>query len=198
MNKRILYIQILLEAALPILGFFMWNWSLYFILLFYLFDLLANELTVQLKAFQINKYHGGRSRIDWLKNAIVSLAILGISVLFIHIGMRLEHPEIDFIKEAIAFWTYEELGIQQGYLFLPLVFYMAYQEYKMLFLMPARYRTVSMKELWKSHNYNRVLLLLGSVLGCVILYVTPLPEIAVVLSIIVAVSGLSLWKLNHR
>lgn len=198
MNKRILYIQILLEAALPILGFFTWNWSLYFILLFYLFDLLANEFTVQLKAFQINKYQGGRSRIEWLKNAIVSLAILGISVLFIHIGVRLEHPEIDFIKEAKDFWTYEEFGIQQGYLFLPLVFYMAYQEYKMMFLIPARYRTVSMKELWKSHNYNRILLLLGSLFGCVILYVTPLPEIAVVLSIIVAVSGLSLWKLNHR
>ena len=198
MNKRVLYIQILLEAALPILGFFMWNWSLYFILLFYFFDLFANEFTAHLKSYQIKKHQGGNSKKEWFTNAAVSLGVLGLSMLLMHVGMRLEHPEIDFSKEAIAFWTYEELGIQQGYIFLPLVFYMSYQEYKMQFLFPARYRSMTMKTLWKGQNYNRLILLIGSAIGCVILYFTTLPEFAVVLSIIMVVAGLSLWKLNQR
>lgn len=198
MNKRVLYIQLILEAALPILGFFMWNWSLYFILLFYFFDLLSNELTVQLKSHQINKYQGGKHQKEWVIRAIMSIGILSLSFLLIHVGMRLLHPEIDFMKEAIAFWTYEELGVQQGYLFLPLVFYMSYQEYKMQFLFPARYRTTTMKVLWRNHYYNRLMLLIGSVVACAVLFFTPLPEIVIVLLIIAAVAGISVWKINQR
>lgn len=198
MNKRIIYIQIALEAALPVLGFFWWDWSLYFILLFYFFDLFAKELTVQLKANQINKYQEGKSTKSWLAYALASIGLLVLSLILIHVGMRFEHPSIDFLHEAIAFWKYEELGLQQGYVFFPLALYVAYQEYKMQFLLPARYRKTTMKAMWKDHLIGKVVLLFGSTIACFVLVLTPLPEIVIVLSIITIVAGYSIWVLNYR
>ena len=37
-KKTLLFIQIIGELAIPLIGFFFWNWSLYFILLFYMIE----------------------------------------------------------------------------------------------------------------------------------------------------------------
>ena len=50
------YIQILGDAVIPLLGFFVWNWNIYFILLFYLLDLLVKEVVIHFKSNRIVKF----------------------------------------------------------------------------------------------------------------------------------------------
>jgi len=39
-KKTAIIIQLLGELAIPLLGYFLWNWSLFFILAYYLIDIL--------------------------------------------------------------------------------------------------------------------------------------------------------------
>ena len=60
LNPKI--IQVAADAAIPLMGFFLWDWSLYFILLFYLLDLLASEIIAHLSARKIREYNGQKKR----------------------------------------------------------------------------------------------------------------------------------------
>lgn len=185
MNHRMRYIQLALEASIPLLGFFLWDWSLYFILLFYFLDLASNEIIMHLKSKKIADYiHTSETRKSWLKRAAFSLLMLTTGIALIHAALLFIHPGIVFWKEMLAFWQYEEMGIQQGYLFVPLVFLMSYQQYKMEFLMPARFRKLSMKDIWIKHT--RALIFIAGFAGLSLgltLFIT-LPEIVFVLGIV--------------
>ena len=93
-------------------------------------------------------------------------------------------PSIDFWNEIINFWNYEEMGIKQGYILVPLVLFVAFQQYKMTFLMQAKFRTTSVQEIWKKHLHAIYILIgfTGLVLG-ISLFVT-LPEVVYVLGIV--------------
>ena len=56
------YIQLVGDAIIPILGFFFWDWNLYFILLFYFLDMLTKEVLLHLKSNKINQYILNRHR----------------------------------------------------------------------------------------------------------------------------------------
>lgn len=197
-KQRLAYIQIALEATIPLAGFFAWNWSLYFILLFYIIDLLAGELSMHLKSRQIAKYHGGKSVNEWVGYGALGFVLLISLLTGIHLMIALYHPGIDFGKEISAFWSYEEMGIQQGYLLTPLVFLMSFQQYRFEFMLPARYRTTEMKALWKPHYLAFVLMLTGCILALLLNLIVQLPELAYVLAIVAASAAFSLWKLRQR
>lgn len=158
MVKRFKYIQILLESLIPLLGFYFWNWSLYFILLFYFLDLVADEVITHLKSKAISKEqkHGLSRKIAW---PALSLLMLTLMVFLIHVNMIQLVPGIDFAEEAYLFWTYTELGVQQGYVLLPLVFVAAFQKYKMEFLRPRKYRWITHNDLWRQHILATLLLI---------------------------------------
>lgn len=149
MKPKIRVVQLLLEAAIPVLGYLVWEWNLYFILLFYFLDLFADFVITNLKSKKILDAQGGRQS-DWIKWSFITLLTLLISIAMIHLAVFSRQPNINFINEAIAFWEYEELGLAQGFVLLPLVFLAAFQQYKMEFLLPARYRTQALKMLWLS------------------------------------------------
>lgn len=195
MSKRMFYIQIAGEALIPLFGYFLWDWSLYFIILFYLADMLINEVILHLKSRKINNYDAGKSLREWLIVGSVSLALLILSVIVIHIAIRSLHPQIEFVKEALVFWKYEEMGIQQGYILLPLLIVMAYQRYKMEFLFTARYRTESLKSIWIKHLKAFPVIIAGSGL-CIGLSTFYVPGDLIVLLTIIGFS--SLYRLVYR
>lgn len=144
------YIQLVSDALIPLAGFFFWDWGLYFILLFYLLDMLASEVIVHLKSRKSIEYYG-KGKKERFSFGIQSVVMLLISVLSIHAAMYFIQPGIDFKQEFIDFWTYEELGMQQGYFLAPFIAYGAYLQYKISFLMPAKFRTLIHAEIWKAH-----------------------------------------------
>jgi predicted histidine transporter YuiF (NhaC family) len=195
-KQRLAYIQVALEAAIPLAGFFAWNWSLYFILLFYIIDLLAGEITMHLKARAIAKYQGTGK--EWLRYALIGTGLFIVVLIGIHVMIALYHPDIQFFKELAAFWTYEEMGMQQGYLLTPLVFLLSFQQFRFEFMLPARYRTTDMKSLWQSHFLAMILMVIGCALAILLTFAIMVPEAVYVLAIVVGSAAFSLWKLRQR
>lgn len=145
------YVLLISDALIPILGFFLWDWSLYFILLFYFFDLVAQEGIMHFKSRAIISAQGNSATNDWMKLGIVSVMILTLVIVLIHLAVLFIHPSIDFKEQALSFWKYKELGIQQGFLLFPLVAFAAYQQYRMSFLLRGRARTDKIPDIWKTH-----------------------------------------------
>jgi len=124
MNKKtLLFIQILGELAIPLLGFFLWNWSLYFILLFYMIENLFATY-FQLETFRRFKFlvEKKESALNY-KNLSVFVSFWLMEVVLIHLFLFLTTPAIQFGKEVIDFFMYEEMGIPQGFLLVPLLYF---------------------------------------------------------------------------
>jgi hypothetical protein len=183
MTKRMRYIQLAGDALIPLLGFFWWNWSLYFIILFYIADLIIGEVVTHIKARKIADFQQeGKFSFS---NSLISVFLLLTAILLVHFGISLFHADLDFLKEMIAFWEYKDMGIQQGYILLPLLILIAYQRYKLEFLMPARYRNMSSNMLWR--NQYRVYLALiagaGLAIGSAVFF--PLSDLVLLFGIII-------------
>jgi hypothetical protein len=190
MNRK--YVLLFSEALIPILGFFFWNWGLYFILLFYFIDVLAQEVIMHLKTKKIIGAQEISSSSNWVKSGALSAFVVLALISLIHVSMFYIDPSINFMKQVELFWTYEEMGIQQGYLLLPLVGFMAYVQFRTDFIMPKMEESTVLEMMWKMH-----LKALLTIIGCVgitvgLSQIVVLPEVVYVLCIVggIAVYGL--------
>ena len=143
-------IQVSSDALIPLAGYFWWDWNMYFILLFYLLDYISSEIFLHVKSKKIQSSQNTPVEI-WIKNAIISGFLLVFSVLSVHFAMLRVSPGIQFTDELLRFWRYKDLGIEQGYILIPLIFLVGFQRYKMEFVNTAQFKKVQMKELWKQH-----------------------------------------------
>jgi hypothetical protein len=187
------FIQVVADAAIPLMGFFMWEWNIYFILLFYLLDLFATEIIAHLSARKINEYHA-QKQLD-LKQPLISLVLFMVSLFVVHVFVAAAVPGIDFKKEALAFWSYEDMGIAQGYILIPLILFVAIQRYRMEFLMRGKFRTIQLFMFWQ-HHFRMYFMLIGGVgiaLGLALILV--LPELVYVLA---AIASTTLYTLYFK
>lgn len=188
------YIQLIGDAIIPLSGALFFDWSLYFILLFYCLDLLASEVIIHLKSKKTVEFRGMTTK-RWFLNGLKSAGLLLLVITLMHVGVFFIQEGIDFTRDFREFIMYEELGVQQGYILIPLVAFSAYQLYRMTFLMPARYRTITMEEIWNPHFVSLFLMIGLSGLAIGLAQVVVFPEIAYVLSIVTLSSAYQLWKI---
>lgn len=185
------HVQAAADAAIPLMGFFLWEWSLYFILLFYLLDLFASEIIAHLSARKIREYNG--QKIRDAKQSMISLVLFMVTMFVVHVFVAVAVPGIDFKKEALAFWSYEDMGIAQGYVLIPLVLFVAIQRYRMEFLMRGKFRILQASSFWQQH-FQMYFMLIGSVglvLGLALL--ASIPEVFYVLAAVVATTAYTLY-----
>ena len=116
MKKVEIISAILGDAALPLVGFLFWDWGFYFIVLIFLFDLGIRTLFLRKKTALLPSIILPKG--FFLKG--IGLVILEIALL--HLLVYFSFKSISFIAELWAFLSYEELGIAQGVLLLPLLF----------------------------------------------------------------------------
>lgn len=190
------YIQIVGDVAIPLLGFFLWNWSLYFIILFYLLDYFGSEIICNMKSKKIIQFQK-RGQFEWLKMAIFSLFLFIAGVFLMHLAMKTILPEIDFRKEIINFWTYKDMGIEQGYFLVPLVFMVNYLRYKVEFVMQAKHKTTSLKQIWKNHFTVHFAILSGAALFVGLSTFVVFKEIVYVLGLVLASGTFQLRKQSY-
>ena len=189
------HLQLFADALIPLMGLFLWDWSLYFMLLFYFLDLFSNEIIVHLKASKTIVFQGRNgAKKNWLKWGIISSCSLALAVIMIHFAVYFISSGIDFKSETISFLNYEEMGIKQGYLLVPLVFFVSYQQYKMTFLMPARFRNNQLNVMWKKHIIPLILIIAFAGLGLSLSWFLEIPEAIYVLGIIIIST---LYKLRY-
>lgn len=188
------YIQLASDALIPICGFFLWDWSLYFILLFYFIDLLVDEVILHLKSKKIVESQN-LNKTNWLKFSVLSLGVLSIAILIIHFAMLFIADGINFWSEAIDFWNYEELGIKQGVLLIPLVLLVGFMQFRMEFLLPGRFRTAQLPTMWKKHIAALLSIVALAAICLAIEQFVSIPELIYVL-VIVALSSLYKFRFN--
>ncbi|MCO5259916.1 MAG: hypothetical protein M9916_07215 [Crocinitomicaceae bacterium] len=186
MQKQQLYIQLLGNLIIPACGFWLWNWSLYFILLFYLLDLIAAEIVTYLKVKKVKQLKTD----EQLKSPTSSFIIVSLLFLFLiitefHVGIAVLHPTIDFKLELLNFLLYEEMGIQQWIVLLPMVGLMAFSSYKMEFLAPQLYLRLREKDIWKDHLKERFLILAFTAILLLIAHVYSLSDLVLLIVILV-------------
>lgn len=140
-------VQTLGAGIIPIAGFYFWNWDLYFILLYYVFDQLFTEVMVHLMSRDIAVVHHG-SRITWLRKGVFSFIQYLLFVVLVHLAFLFLIPGISFVKRIEEFLTYKELGIQQWVFLFPLLFLVSYQRYNMEFKMRGGARVFTMVHIW--------------------------------------------------
>lgn len=159
--KQQLYIQLFSNIVIPVLGFLWWGWGLYFILLFYMLDILSAEIVTYLKSKKIKDFRKNLPTIALPIKVyqIISFLFLVMIIVEMNIGMLLFNSSIDLKKEFVAFLMYKEIGIPQFVILIPLVVMMAYSSYKVDFLIPKHYLHMTEKTMWKNHIKNHFLLL---------------------------------------
>lgn len=180
-------IQAIGEGVIPLLGFFFFDWGLYFILLFYFIDLISTEVFIHIKANKVVTFKSSNhTRKPWLVLGLLSFVFMISTVLMTHMVMPFIDPNIQFYEELIAFLSYQEAGIPiaQGYILLPLVVFGNYQQYKLFFLMPAKYRVLSINEIFNSRIKALSLALIGAFIALALAYFTEVPEVVYLLTIV--------------
>jgi len=149
MNRQEKIATLLGDILIPILGFFLWNWSIYFICLFFLLDQLAREIS---QLIRVNKLK--------VSNQISPSTIIVNVILFIglfclvHLFNLLLKPSISFFNEMNHFFWYKDTGIPQGFILFPLLFYVERLRYRM------NTKVFSMEIHWKHWRLHTVQLLL--------------------------------------
>ena len=189
-------IQVAADALIPLAGYFWWEWNMYFILLFYLLDYISNEIFLHVKSKKIQSSQKTPVEI-WIKNAIISSFLLLFSVLCVHFAMLRISPGIQFTDELLHFWQYKDLGMEQGYILVPLIFLVGFQRYKMEFVATAQFKTVQMKELWKQHIIVHFAILAFSCTVIGLSTFTVFPELVYISALIVASSVFQLLRVNR-
>lgn len=167
MTNKKRYFKILADATIPLLGYFLWNWSIYFIFLFYSLDLIAREILTYFKARKIDSNQSNTRFEKSFSFGLMSALILIFVIALMHLISFNLIPNINFLEQTISFMTYSDMGIQQGYILLPLIAFAAFAEYKSEFILPQKFLKITISELWKSHIRSSVyLIFLGlTVLG---------------------------------
>lgn len=183
------YIQIFGDALIPLCGVLFWGWSLYFILLFYFIDMSAAELILHLKSNKIVKSQGEEHKKRWVKDGVISFLSLSLAIIIIHFSMMFIEDGIDFKGEAIRFWNYEEMGIKQGVLLIPLVFLVGFIQYRMEFVLPSVFRKVNIDFLWRNHILALLATTALSGFCLALSQFAHLPELVYVLLVVVSTSA---------
>jgi len=145
MNPQGQKIQLLADLVLPLVGYYMWGWNLYFILFFFVLDLLSNYYFTLLKSRKIVIAQG--VLFPKLKVFLTTLLYLlsGIGCVFLLSKITIG---TSFLSELKAFVSYREMGIPQLILLLPLITIGAYMQYKVQFLIPKMDQKESIGTIW--------------------------------------------------
>jgi hypothetical protein len=124
MKKRTtFFIQLIGELVIPLLGYFFWDWSLLFILLFYLIENLFFSYFRIETIREIKKTILKTEQKREFQDLVKSFSLWLIECVLVHLFIMLIYPNQSFTSEWINFFMYQDLGIPQGIVLLPLLYF---------------------------------------------------------------------------
>ena len=161
----------------------------------------TKEVLLHLKAKKIVAYQEGtesptvqNEKKVWMKWGIISLILLIFSIFLIQISMPFIQDQFNAKNEIIRFWSYKEMGIEQGYIFVPLIIFMGYTQFKMEFLVPAVFTRMNNSQLWQPHLKAMLILVAFTALTFGLVHFIKIPEVIFVISIVLISS---LYQILH-
>lgn len=188
--KQSALFQTVLEAALPLAGYFYWHWDTSFILLFYLLDwilFLAINSVKAKKRFAFSQLAAEKRHA--IRTLLLGTAFLIITCFVVLLTMQLLQPTFDFSERVVAFLRYNDMGIEQGYVLLPLLLLNGISVYKQQFIRPELYKYLTMGQLINESSKQGLLLLACAGLFLGIALFVQLPEEILLFSTIIGTTG---------
>lgn len=146
--KNALIVQTLLEALLPVAGYMFWNWDTSFILQFFLLDwLLFYGLTLA-KGAKRSAYHSSENENRvFIKNAVLGALLLLATIFLVWTLLpRLQQP-FSWTERIWAFLSYQDLGLPQGVLLIPLILLNGILVYRSQFLRFRLFERLTMQQI---------------------------------------------------
>lgn len=188
--------QTVLEAALPLAGYFYWHWDTSFILLFYLLDwilFLAINSVKAKKRFAFSQLASERKQA--IRTLLLGTAFLIITCFVVLLTMQLLQPTFNFSERVVAFLRYNDMGIEQGYVLLPLLLLNGISVYKQQFIRPELYKYLTMGQLINESSKQGLLLLACAGLFLGISLFVQFPEEILLFSTII---GTTVYRIVER
>jgi hypothetical protein len=188
--------QTVLEAALPLAGYFYWHWDTSFILLFYLLDwilFLAINSVKAKKRFAFSQLASERNQA--IRTLLLGTAFLIITCFVVLLTMQLLQPTFNFSERVVAFLRYNDMGIEQGYVLLPLLLLNGISVYKQQFIRPELYKYLTMGQLINESSKQGLLLLACAGLFLGISLFVQFPEEILLFSTII---GTTVYRIVER
>lgn len=104
---------------------------------------MASLVVYAIKIRKIEIFRKGKWHLPHHLNQLFlwyAFVLIGMSAF--EIGMLIVYPEINLVESLIHFIKFQEFGIPQGAVLIPLVFLMNYQQYQLLFMRNGAYRVL--------------------------------------------------------
>jgi len=189
MNPQSQKIQLLADLVLPLVGYYFWGWNIYFILFFFVLDVVAQIYFAFLKSQKITNFQQVKYPVLHLLVSLIGYGITGVLLVY---SLPFIVKGSDFYKELNSFLTYKEMGVPQLILLLPLIFVGGYMNYKVTFLQSKKYTTDNILFLWKDQLINSCALLIGVLLFTGVSFIVDLPGTICIWSMLLLIT---LYKL---
>jgi hypothetical protein len=195
-----LFANIVLENIFPILGFFLWDWNLYYIFLFYFLDFFASEFSFGVKLWNIIRkpghFHGydPKFRSTFLKLFFIQfpifLIVFGVCAYLSTLMAGFVMTDLDWQAELTKFFTNE-------YLFVIAIFFAQFMYVRMTFIVPRRFVPLKEKTFFRRNLLGLATTLLGLSGLLVLSYFISFNEISMIVLIISVKMVLDIFVYNR-
>jgi hypothetical protein len=189
-------IQAFADLAIPLLGYFFWNWDFYFILLFYLLDYKIFCVFSFVKFQKVIQYKGLEKKFPVVK-LLLTIALILIGFVAVIPALYQIDSAFDLLKNTWEFLSYKEMGIAQGIILIPLLIYAGFAQYKMQFLLSGKFQTTKPSEIWELHFQTMFLVIAASGLFLGLSLLSEIPVVFYVFSLIFGVSAYRFFIARH-
>lgn len=193
---RVRIIQAVADLAIPLLGYFFWNWDFYFILLFYLLDYKIFCVFSFVKFQKVIQYKGLEKKFPVVK-LLLTIALILIGFVAVIPALYQIDSAFDLLKNTWEFLSYKEMGIAQGIILIPLLIYAGFAQYKMQFLLSGKFQTTKPSEIWELHFQTMFLVIAASGLFLGLSLLSEIPVVFYVFSLIFGVSAYRFFIARH-
>ncbi|MFM7662879.1 MAG: hypothetical protein ACKO6A_09445 [Bacteroidota bacterium] len=122
-KKTAIIIQLLGELTIPLLGYFLWNWSLFFILAYYLIDILFTNYFRNETIRKINNRVLKKDQPIDKKSVGFLFVDFFLELVFVHLFIYTLNPNKSITTEWVNFLLFEDFGIPQVIILLPLLYF---------------------------------------------------------------------------
>jgi len=181
-------VQLIGDVTIPLLGYFVWEWSLYFIVVFFIIDLAIKDIyAIKKSTLIIHSQHFNQQtpKIKNIKYIIISNLILSAIIVISHLFFYDFFENFKLNEELYTFMMYKELGIPQIFFLIPLLYFGTNLQYKMEFIKPKHYLTINYQKFWKKQIISSSTILFATIIFFIIEANTNMGEAFYLLSLLI-------------
>ena len=195
MNPQGQKIQLLADLVLPLIGYYFWGWNIYFILFFFVLDVVAQIYFAFLKSQKITKFQQVKYPVLHLLVSLIGYGIAGVLLVY---SLPFIVKGSDFYKELNSFLTYKEMGVPQLILLFPLIVVGGYMNYKVTFLLPKKFTSESISRIWKDQLVTSSSILIAMLLFVGVAFCFVLPESVYIWAMLTIIAFYKLYVPNSN